>query len=628
MDAGWNPASLPYARELLDRLTELRAQVTAAQERLLEGWRAHLEFRGFLGSAANLAAYIALRRHDLRELQRRLTSLGLASLGESEGHVLATLDAVTHALRLIQGNPVRAADVARIGRSMERDQLLRYRNTNRLLGMPPETRWMRFMVTLPGQAAADYDFVRELMGRGMDCARVNCSRDDKGVWRDIIGNVRQAEKELGRSCKVLMDLAGPKLCTGPLDTGPAMLHVKVKRDQFGDPLRPTLVVLDGSGRGGRPASVDRLGHPVPARLAVDRKWLAKLEPGDKIAFRDLKRRKRELTVESRCSETEVLTSCIDGAYIPRGTELEHHPHGAGKKGGKTPSGPFAAPPAEIEVSPGGALLLTRDRVPGEPEQRDKRGRVVSPAHIGCTDAAVFDFIEPGQAVWIDGGRVGALVEKVDRHGAWLRITRARPEGERIGADRSINFPDSRIELPALAERDLAHLDTACKYADMVSFSCFKGAEDVDQLVEALGARGGRHVGIIAKIETPSAVEHLPDIIVHGAGRHPFGIMIGRGDLAAVFGYGRLAEVQRTILSLCEAAHVPVIWATQVLESLAKRDLPSRAELIDTAMAQRGECVMLSTGPNVFHALALLETAVAAMPEYQFRKSSGLRALKW
>ena len=69
----------------------------------------------------------------------------------------------------------------------------------------------------------------------MDCARVNCAQDDTAVWRDIIGNVRQAQKELGRSCKVLMELAGPKLRTGPVDAGPPVLHVKVKRDQFGDP---------------------------------------------------------------------------------------------------------------------------------------------------------------------------------------------------------------------------------------------------------------------------------------------------------------------------------------------------------------------------------------------------------
>ncbi len=62
------------------------------------------------------------------------------------------------------------------------------------------------------------------------------------------------------------------------------------------------------------------------------------------------------------------------------------------------------------------------------------------------------------------------------------------------------------------------------------------------------------------------------------------------------GYQRLAEVQEEILWICEAAHVPVIWATQVLETLAKKGMPSRSEITDAAMGERAECVMLNKGP--------------------------------
>lgn len=63
-------------------------------------------------------------------------------------------------------------------------------------------------------------------------------------------------------------------------------------------------------------------------------------------------------------------------------------------------------------------------------------------------------------------------------------------------------------------------------------------------------------------------------------------MIDRGDLAVEIGYQRLTEIQEEILWLCEAAHVPVIWATQVLENLVKNGTPSRAEMTDAAMAER------------------------------------------
>lgn len=231
-------------------------------------------------------------------------------------------------------------------------------------------------------------------------------------------------------------------------------------------------------------------------------------------------------------------------------------------------------------------------------------------------------------MWIDDGRIGGLIERVDEHGEWLRITRARPEGERLGADRGLDFPDSAINLPSLTERDLASLDIACRHADIVGLSFVTNAEDVRHLTGALAERSGKHIGIVAKIKTLQAVENLPDIIMYGAGRHPFGVMIARGDLAVERGCEGLAAAQEKIMWLCEAAHVPVVWVAQVLESQVKWDLPSRAEIIDAAVAERADCVMLNHGPYVLHALALLETVVAGMREPPHEKAARYRALQW
>ena len=80
------------------------------------------------------------------------------------------------------------------------------------------------------------------------------------------------------------------------------------------------------------------------------------------------------------------------------------------------------------------------------------------------------------------------------------------------------------------------------------------------------------------------------------GTQPFAIMIARGDLAVEVGYKRMAEIQEELLWLCEAAHVPVIWATQVLDNFVKKGVQHRAEMTDAAMAERAECVMLNKGP--------------------------------
>lgn len=85
-----------------------------------------------------------------------------------------------------------------------------------------------------------------------------------------------------------------------------------------------------------------------------------------------------------------------------------------------------------------------------------------------------------------------------------------------------------------------------------------------------------------------------------------------GDLAVECGYERLAELQEEILWLCEAALLPVIWATQVLEQLAKSGLPSRAEISDASMSERAECVMLNKGPFINDAVVAIDNILTRM----------------
>ena len=103
-------------------------------------------------------------------------------------------------------------------------------------------------------------------------------------------------------------------------------------------------------------------------------------------------------------------------------------------------------------------------------------------------------------------------------------------------------------------------------------------------------------------------------------------MIARGDLALEVGYERLAELQEEVLWISEAAHVPVIWATQVLENLVKYGAPSRAEITDAAMSERAECVMLNKGPYIVEGVSLLDKVLARMDEHQRKKTSRLGVL--
>lgn len=104
-------------------------------------------------------------------------------------------------------------------------------------------------------------------------------------------------------------------------------------------------------------------------------------------------------------------------------------------------------------------------------------------------------------------------------------------------------------------------------------------------------------------------------------------MIARGDLAVELGFERIGEVQENILWLCEAAHVPVIWATQVLAGMVEEGAPSRAEVTDAAMGQRAECVMLNKGPFIVEAVRFLDNVLRRMDRHQSKKSARLTPLE-
>ncbi len=247
----------------------------------------------------------------------------------------------------------------------------------------------------------------------------------------------------------------------------------------------------------------------------------------------------------------------------------------------------------------------------------------------CTIPEVIDRLAIGHRVYVDDGRFAGHVEALDEAGAVLVIERTKVNGGKLKAEKGLNFPDTDLGLCPLTAKDLKDLDFVCRHADMVGYSFVETVADIRLLQDELAhrRRDWSDLGLVAKIETPKAVQNLPDLIVQAAGRQPFAVMIARGDLAVEIGFERLAEMQEELLWLCEAAHIPVIWATQVLESLVKKGLPSRGDMTDAAMAARAECVMLNKGPNVGAAIGALDGLLRRMSEHQFKKTPRLRALR-
>ena len=211
----------------------------------------------------------------------------------------------------------------------------------------------------------------------------------------------------------------------------------------------------------------------------------------------------------------------------------------------------------------------------------------------------------------------------------IKVTNAHPDGEKIKKEKGMNFPDTELNINPLTKKDLKDLDFVMHKADMIGYSFVQKPEEIDLLFEELNRRDAqraKQLTIVAKIETRTAIKNLPDMIIRAAGQQQFAVMIARGDLAVEIGFDRLAEMQEEILWLCEAAHVPVIWATQVFEGLVKTGLPSRAEVTDAAMSERAECVMLNKGERIVDGLRSLKSVLERMAAHQFKKTPGLRAL--
>ena len=124
---------------------------------------------------------------------------------------------------------------------------------------------VRIMVTMSSEAATDYELLLDLLRSGMDCMRINCAHDNSEAWLAMICNLQRAREETGRSCRILMDVAGPKLRTGPIEPGHSVIKCRPKRDVCGRVVAPACIWLTPNDDLRRlPAPPMRAFHSQPA----------------------------------------------------------------------------------------------------------------------------------------------------------------------------------------------------------------------------------------------------------------------------------------------------------------------------------------------------------------------------
>lgn len=259
-------------------------------------------------SARNLVHYLALRDQDLRRLQRDLALEGLSSLGRCEAHVLASVERLLGALRSMCGQPDSTAQ-EHLPVDQRSGPRLLGKQADRVFGPSPTMREARIMVTLPGEAARDPDLIDRLLSAGMDLARINCAHDDAATWLQLIRLVREGAAAHGRPCRILMDLAGPKLRTGPVGRGEAVVECHPERDRRGRVTEPARIALV---HGGAVPS-----QPVHAVVPMRADFATHARVGDMLVFNDARGKRRRMRVV-QVGAGEVIVEATSTAYLVSG----------------------------------------------------------------------------------------------------------------------------------------------------------------------------------------------------------------------------------------------------------------------------------------------------------------------
>ncbi|XP_044504588.1 plastidial pyruvate kinase 4, chloroplastic-like isoform X2 [Mangifera indica] len=580
-------------RNLLEKLKGIRLHVLASEQ-----WNTlqlQLCHGHYLESATNLIHYLALKGLDIKQLKEDLRSTGLLNLKTINSFVLACLNAGIQLLENRNSSSHDTKENISVGsctkeilyqsqnekltvRALRKKLLF---NKELLLGAIRGNRTINVMVTIGQEAIESDTLISDVLKAGASIIRINCAHGDPSVWSEIIRKVKSSSQMLEMPCRTLMDLAGPKFRTGKLKPGPCVINISPKKNATGNVILPAQVWLSYKGSGPPPSHLS----PDAALFIDDQNFLNELKVGDTLKFYDARGKKRMLKITRQFhvfSSTGFAAECTKTAYIQSGTELCTK----GKKG-RLLTGKVVNVPAKerfIKLKVGDLLIISRD---SSLDQEELSGLTSGAHRITCSSGYLFDSVIPGEPIAFDDGKIWGVIQGASNSEIVVSITRAGLTGTKLGSEKSINIPESNIRFEGLTSKDLMDLEFVASHADMVGVSFVRDVRDIVVLQKELEKRKLRNLGIVLKIETKSGFQNLPLMLLEAMkSSNPLGVMIARGDLAVECGWERLADIQEEILSVCAAAHVPVIWATQVLESLVKSGVPTRAEITDVVNGRR------------------------------------------
>lgn len=558
-------------------------------------------------SLLNLNQYLKLRHDDWTKLQEKLFLLSLSSLGRSYAHVAASIDTLHDQISSSLGYEEISQEMMEEFHhlTIQESITIASDNAKTLLGGKSSSKLSKqttsLMITLPSNAAEnDGELIRKLAESKVNIFRINTAHDTPAIWRgmaDIIASVNE-NKEKNEKIKIFVDLAGPKIRTGKIKE--IDLPVEVGSNKI-----TKEVLLYHKDEKSKAESTDAKNlQKLLAQVVIEKKFFKSLKEGSSIKVSDMNGKRAKIKVieidedYARCiidkkvflNKKSILT-CKNKESLVKNIEMQIEP---------------------IRVFLGDSVRITQKEILGTSAKKDKDGNIIEPAIISCSQNGILDNVNIGDKVFVDDGKIGLEIVDKKEDEILCKVTSAKENGVVIKEEKGINFPNNYIRTPALTDTDKENLLSVIDFADSFSISFCQNAEDIQEIQEILHQKNRDNIGIIAKIETKQAVTNMPEILKQLLKSKNSGVMIARGDLAIEVGFENLAYIQEALLDICDAAHIPVIWATQVLESKMKNNLPSRAEVTDAAMSSRAECVMLNKGAFTFDTIDVLTSILHDM----------------
>ena len=533
-------------------------------------------------SIQNLKAYIYLRSKDITTLQEELTNVGLSSLGRSQSCIISSINHDLIILSALLELDTTQLEIEDIFLNFKQSQeIMREKAT--VFGKTDSSFKTKVMVTLPSLDKDSPSLIKELISAGTSILRINTAHDNFFAWEEMASIIKKENSIQDKDTKIYVDLAGPKNRTGKIIKNIQPFKIGSTEGEKVEIISKELKNIQ---------TKSKTADTQFATLVVDHTFYDHAYKSKSILIKDIQKGKKQTF--KLAIEDERLFAIIDKKILilPNTTvKIKKEDEVF-----KSKLYNFELQAEIIRLFRGDKIIITPDEIEGYGNYEYEKNSYS--AIINCSNKEIFDYVQIGDVIFIDDGKIGCEVTNHFPIGLECKIFLAKENGTVLKEEKGINFPNTDLKISAITPTDEKNFEDIVQFADIIGISFAQTKEDIKKLQNMLQTKDKNDITIVPKIETKLALQNLPEILEQLLESKNYALMIARGDLAIEVEFDNLPYIQEEIFNICEAAHVPVIYATQILEGKMKNNLPSRAEVIDAANAQRADCVMLNKGPFV------------------------------